>query len=262
MVPLPQNLPLLVGVIGDQAEAIEKVLKGCPLDQALDALGKHWKVKVWFSQEVEVRTISRVFTEVVKDGSVYKTWKSYNKSTVHIFNFITIYHGMLLYQPTRKSRMGYHFPSLELVTKYEPVLPVQTKDEFESVAEFATRFDRRFITESEIQKLWAGTSAQHGGKYTPSDFHRLGPQGKRVLYNFLRLFMDVEDTEGKYYFERSGHKCLEQYHNTHSNGGRDIKISHTLGQGYVYYASEFKGCGNGSYGLIANENEFLHLEND
>lgn len=259
---IPENLLLLVGLVsGDQATAVEKVLKGCPLVEALDALGRHWKVKVWFSQEVEIRTISHVINREVKEGYTSKTWKSYNISNVQVFNSILLHHGTLVYKATRNARHGYYFPSLELVTRYEPVIPVQTKDEFSSLAEFASHFDRRFITESEIQKLWAGTSAQHGGKYKPSDFRRFGPQGKKVMEQFLQLFADV-NTEGKCYFDHSGRKHLEQYHNTDHHSGRDIKISHTLGQQYVHYASEFMRCGNGSYGLIANKNEFLHLEND
>lgn len=31
---------------------------------------------------------------------------------------------------------------------------------------------------------------------------------------------------------------------------------------YVYYSSEHMGCLNGRYGLIANRNEYLWLEDD
>jgi hypothetical protein len=262
MVTIPKNLPLFVGVVsGDQAEAVEKVLKGCLLQEALATLGKFWKIRVWFSQEVEIKTINHVVSKEVKEGSTYRTWKSYNKSNVQVFNSIVLHHGKLLYCTTRSSRMGYWFPSLDLVTRYEPVIETSRADEFRSLADFASRFDRRFINESEIQSLWNSTSAQHGGKYKPSDFHRFGHRGKQVMDRFLQLFVDV-NTEGKCYSERSGHLCLEQYHNTNYHSGRDIRITHTLGLGRVGYASEFMGCGNGSYGLVANKNEFLHLEND
>jgi hypothetical protein len=81
------------------------------------------------------------------------------------------------------------------------------------------------------------------------------------MEGFLRLFVDV-NTEGKCYFDRSERKILTQDYQTHHHTGRDIEISHTLGHQYVYYASEFQGCGNGRYGLVANKNEFLHLEDD
>jgi len=79
---------------------------------------------------------------------------------------------------------------------------------------------------------------------------------------FLKLFVDL-NTEGKCYFEQSsGRKTLTQCHQTNHRLGRDITIEHTLGQGKVYYSSEYQGCGNGRYGLLANKNEFLWLEDD
>lgn len=247
---------------GNQAEAVEKVLKGCSVVEGLTYLGRFWKVKVWFNQEVEIRTITRIIKEKQSDGTTIRIRTNYNKSNVHVFNAIRFRpDGSVLYCLTRNSRRGFYFPRLDTVVKYEPVIENPEVDEFRDYEHFAGRFDRRFITESEIQKLWAGTSAQHGGKYKPSDFRRLGPQGKQVMRQFLGLFVNV-NTEGKCYFERSGHKTLEEYHNTSHRIGRDIRITHTLGRGSIYYASEFKGCGNGSYGLIANQNEFLHLEDD
>jgi hypothetical protein len=259
---IPKNLPLLVGLVsGDKAAAVEKVLKGCPLQEALAALGKFWKIKVWFNQEVEIKTINHVVSKEVKEGSTYRTWKSYNKSNVQVFNSIVFYRGQLLYCTTRKSHTGYSFPSLDSVIKYEPVIETSGAEEFSSLAEFASRFDRRFINESEIQSLWNSKSAQHGGRYKPSDFRRFGHRGKQVMERFLQLFVDV-NTEGKCYSDRSGHKCLEQYYATNYHSGRDIRITHTLGLGRVGYASEFMKCGNGSYGLVANKNEFIHLEDD
>ncbi len=269
MVPLPPNLPLLVGLGGNKAAAVERVLKGCPLPVALAALGRHWKVKVWFNQVHDFQILRRVVTSKVGDATT-KSWKSWERSDVHVFNCICLHNGgsVLLYKTTRNARTGYYFPSLDSVVRYEPVIEPEKKDEFSSLAEFASRFDRRFITESEIQKLWAGHSAQHGGKYKPSDFRRIGPEGKKVLNSFLLLFADV-DTEGKCYLvrhlavgDKPQRKSLDSCHLSHHRLGRDIRISHTLGVGYVGYSSEFHGCANGSYGLLANKNEFLHLEND
>jgi hypothetical protein len=276
MVPIPRNLPLLVGqTTGDQAEAVAKVLKGdLPLDQCLDALGRYWKIKVWFNREYDFQ----VLPHWVKNGDT-KHWKRHERSNVHVFPCVCLSYkafsswsnlpdqefqpvpGTLLYQTTRNSSYGYYFPSLNTVIKYEPVIKIRRKDEFSSYEDFARKFDRRFITESEIQKLWNGTSAQHGGKYVPSDFKRIGPAGRKVLNQFLQLFADV-NTEGKCYSLRSNNKVLESYHHTSCQLGRDIRISHTLGQGKVYYSSEFKGYGNGRYGLLANKNEYLHLEDD
>jgi hypothetical protein len=242
-------------------------MKGCPLAEALDALGRHWKIKVWFDKEQDISTLRHAVISKVGDDTV-KSYTSHRVSNVHIFNQIVLYRGTLLYKTTRNAHHGYHFPNLESVIKYEPVLQPETKDEFSSLAEFASRFDRRFITESEIQKLWAGYSAQHGGKYKPSDFHRIGPEGKKVLNSFLQLFADV-NTEGKCYQVRhlvvgakEQRRSLDSYHLSHHRLGRDIRISHTMGIGHVSYSSEYHGCGNGRYGLLANKNEFLWLEDD
>ena len=42
--------------------------------------------------------------------------------------------------------------------------------EFKGIEEFAKRFDKRFITLEQINKLWNSKSAQHGGKYNKKDF--------------------------------------------------------------------------------------------
>ena len=120
---------------------------------------------------------------------------------------------------------------------------------------FAARFDRRFISDSMIQDLWNSKSAQHGGKYDLSDFHKIGPKGKRVLDLFLRLFIDI-NTEGSCYFERTieekKFKTLSQRLGSHHHLGRDITIEHTLGIPRVSYSSEYHNCANGRYGLSAN----------
>jgi hypothetical protein len=263
MIPLPQNLPLLIGVKGPQAEALEKILKGCSLSETLAALGKFWKIKVWFSQDVEIRVFPRVIKrEEEEDGSILRTWRSnYKKSNVHLLNKIALgYDGSLIYCLTKNARQGFHLPRLDLITQYEPVIKT---DEFRDYDHFASKFDRRFINESEILKLWNSHSAQHGGKYKPSDFHKYGPQGKKVLKDFLRLFMDV-NTEGKCYVAngtQTGSKTLSQRYNTNHHTGRDISIAHTLGQEWVRYISVSFRI-HGSYGLVANMNEFLPLEND
>jgi|WetSurMetagenome_2_1015567.scaffolds.fasta_scaffold244894_2 hypothetical protein len=258
---IPENLTLLVGqVSGDQATAVEKVFKGCSLAEALIELGRHWKLRVWFDREHTFRCLRRSVTSKVGEATV-KSFTEHKTANVYTFASIILYQGMLYYRTTRNSRKGYQFPSLDTVIKYEPVLQPETKDEFNTLAEFASRFDQRFITQSEISRLWAGTSAQHGGKYKPSDFHRIGPQGKKVLNSFLQLFVDV-NTEGKCYCVRGDQRSLESYHHSQHQLGRDIRLSHTLGKGYVRYSSEYPGRGNGRYGLLANKNEFLWLEDD
>jgi hypothetical protein len=264
--PVPENIPLLTGLKEDQAAAVEKVLKGCNLYEALTGLGRFWKIKVWFNCEHEIKTVNHIIKKE-EEGRTTRYYKSYNKGTVHVFNSIMDNNGALLYKTTRTGRFGYYFPSLESVVKYEPVIAdsVTLSREFKSYEQFARKFDRRFITESEIQNFWNSKSNQHGGRYKPSDFHKIGPRGKYVLENFLRLFVNVE-TEGKCYLENEyngkKYKFLTERYHSNCHLGRDITISHTLGQPIVHYSSEYPGCGNGRYGLLANKNEFLWLEDD
>jgi hypothetical protein len=242
---LPENIPLLVGLTGDKAAAVEKVLKGCPLEDALVALSKFWKIKIWFKQEQEVIIRNRRYLR-----------------SVHIFNKFFMGNS-LCYCPSKSSRHGYLFPNINTIEKYEIVLDAKARDEFKTYEDFYKKFNKRFITDAEIQKLWNSTSAQTGERYRPSDFKRIGPQGLKIMKMFLEFFVDV-NTEGKHYDPRSdGKKSLAQrYYSPAGFSGRDISIYHTMGKPFVYYSSEFAGRSNGTYGLVANEKEFLHLEND
>jgi hypothetical protein len=252
---LPENIALLVGLTGDKATVVEKVLKGCPLDEALIALGKFWKLKVWFKQEQEVIIRKRRYLRSVHVFNKFSRGKRFFMGRIS-----------LCYCPSKSSRHGYLFPDINTIEKYEIVLDAKAKDEFRTYENFAKKFNTRFITEAEIQKLWLQKSAQTGERYRPSDFKRIGPLGLRLLENFLKFFADV-NTEGKYYDPRSdGKKSLEQRYESQAHTGRDITIHHTMGRPFVYYSSESYGIKSngtyGIYGLIANEKEFLHLEND
>jgi hypothetical protein len=267
MVPIPDNLALLVGLPSPQADVIERILKGqTDLKTNLLDLSKFWKIKVWFNQPTEIHTIPQWVTSIDAEGKVWKSRTRSKTDTVHVIaRFFQTDWEKLCYLPRRNVRRGFHFPELDTVVKYEPVIE-DNKDKFSSYEKFAAKFDRRFMPESEIQSLWNSRSGQHGGQYKPSDFHRIGPQGKRVLSNFLRLFVDW-NTEGKCYIEHKYDdgkitKTLSERHKTYHRLGRDITIEHTLGIPRVFYSSEYQGCGNGRYGLLANKNEFLWLEDD
>lgn len=265
---LPENIGLMVGLKDDnQAAIIERVLKGQSLQDNLIDLSTYWKIKVWFNKPTEIRTpptwINKVVTE---DGWTSKTRKYVNVKTEHVIAkfFRSVSSGNFCYMTKRTNRRGYIFPSLESVVKYEIVQDTRD-DEFKSYEKFAAKFDRRFITDSQIQGLWNSKSAQHGGRYSPSDFHKIGPKGKRVLNQFLQLFVDI-NTEGSCYFEQTYKgqttKTLSQRLGSYHHFGRDITIAHTLGLPRVSYSSEYHNCGNGRYGLLANKNEFLWMEDD
>jgi hypothetical protein len=272
MVSIPENLPLLIGTVPDyQAAVVERILKGqIDLRTNLIDLGKFWKVKIWFDQKMDICVLPHWHINADNNSKTYITRVHTNE---HIFNCITTAQGtgMLLYGTSRKARRGYYFPDLSTVTKYEPVIDspqIRNRTRtFEDYEQFKAKFDPFFITETEILRLWNGTSSQHGGKYMPADFHKIGPRGKHVLERFLKSFKGITSTDyaGYRVTENKGVMTqaylVESYNSCH-HLGRDIKIEHRAGNDFVWYSSEYSGCGNGRYGLIANRNEFLWLEDD
>ena len=71
MIPVPENMPLLVGVSGSgRAGVVERILKGeqTDLKTNLFELGRYWKVKVWFNEEIDIRVQSHVIKKEFKDG--------------------------------------------------------------------------------------------------------------------------------------------------------------------------------------------------
>jgi hypothetical protein len=250
---LPSNLAL-IALRPECSEDAAKILKGeGSLEDHLVWLSNYFPIRVWF-----------------KDPTQVVVQRSYKSVTEHVFRrfFKNNAGSALCYMPRKTGRKGYYFPSTDSVVKYEPVISAETKNEFSSYQQFEKKFDKRFITEPEILKLWNGTSGQHGGKYRKSDFHRLSKYGLRVMEDFIQYFKDVTKGGGVGYTDSSvspGVKYREARYTSMSHErsfGRDIKISHQTNCDYVYYASEYPGCGNGRYGLIANAKEFLWLEDD
>jgi len=242
---LPQNLPLLMADANkQQAQVLEKVAQGSlsPVE-CLAELGKHWRIRVKFSQPIDIRTR----TTKVKQADGSYLWRQHVHTDNHVFfKFFLAPHAGLCYGIGR--RHGHPFP-LQFMTHYEP-LPNKAKV-FKDYEHFKAKFDMRFITEAEIQKLWSTPSSQTSEQYKPSDFHGIGPRGKQILKEFLYTFVNV-NTTGE----------LSRHYTAYRHSGRDITITHNAGRPYVYYSSEYPGCGNGRYGLLANCQEFLHLEDD
>jgi hypothetical protein len=267
MVPTPENIPLLIGhVTENQAPVIEAILKGrTDLQKNLLELGYHWDVKVWFKDPVEIYRIPRWIKKKEEDGRVSVTRTRNHTSSVHVFHGFFTSNEKLCYKFRRTGRHGGHFPSLELVTRYEPV--IASHDEFTSYEQFKAKFDLNFITEDQILGLWTSKSGQHGGQYKPSDFRSIGPRGKEVLRRFLMTFKGVSSTDTTGYHQYGNPPSWSLSEKFYSNSpnqtfGRDVSISHTLGIPRVYYSSEYPGCGNGRYGLLVNKNEYLWIEDD
>src|SRR5512136_2971483 len=135
MIPVPENLPLLVGqnLPSHQLDVVERILKGqTDLKTNLIDLGKHFKVRVWFDREIDIRVMPRWVKENDPDYGSCRTCKRHVRASVHVFNYICTAASnsqRLLYGTSKKARQGFDFPSLELVTRYEPVIPAATADE-------------------------------------------------------------------------------------------------------------------------------------
>ena len=244
--PLPENLALLIGGLApDQAEVVERIYKGQTLRDNLLDLSKFWKVKVWFDREIDIRIQQhKMFINKDEDGTKHFLYKSHVHTNTHIFHRInTATDGTLIYATSKASRrQWYYFPCMNWVVKYEPVIEKERSQEFKTYEQFKAKFDPFFITEAEIQKLWNERSAQHGGRYQPSDFHKIGPRGKGVLKDFLRNFKGILSTDpnaflGYHTYDNSLY--LEGLYNSYRHTGRDIKISHRAGNGFVWYSSEY-----------------------
>jgi hypothetical protein len=276
MVPIPQSLGLLVDLDADRSAVIEAILKGREDVQTnLIELSRFWKVRIWFKAPIKIQTVQRKHKVALSASEVASgytgAWQhlSSNEGVVHVFSGFFLHGSTLCYTIKRGGRRGYPFP-VALIDRYEPVIDglVDKTKAFATFEQFSKKFDPLFITATEIQRLWNGTSSQHGGKYIPADFHKMGPVGRKVMVEFLRQFNGVTNTDTASYRESVGQDgkpstyYLSAEHQSYRHPGRDIRISHRMGLGYVHYSSEYAGCGNGRYGLVASRSEFLWLEDD
>ena len=258
---MSNNLPLLVGKSQEQDSAISTILSRGDdtlknLTENLILLTRFVKVKVFFDKEITVRLNNRI-------GNI---GKNLSELVVGKF-FIGERSGALAYS-TRHNyvRSGYVFPWLANIRSYEPVVGKQPSNmAFSSLKAFQKRFDPRFISEDLIAELYNSKSAQTGERYTPKDFKPVGPKGKEVVKYFLSMFKSINEETSFYHDRRIGDETIKEvraYKGQSYRSGRDITVSHTLGQDKVFFSSEFSGCLNGQYGLLATENTYLHLEND
>jgi len=217
-------------------------------------LGRWWRIDVTFDRPVEIRVSSRKVKRVSR----------------HTFaGFFDSASAGLCYAIRRPLSTGYHFGFVPMVVSYRLVDASTVggrEDRFKDFEAFARRFDRRFITDSYIRKLWDTGSPQHGGQYTPSDFHAIGPKGRRVVGSFLKRFAGLNTPEpgNTWYSPGFEGKGYVLYVEEPADGrmGRDIHVEHKIGVPCIPYASEEPGCGNGRYGVLATEKTFLWVEDD
>ena len=251
---MTKDLLLHIGESPPLDKTIEEILKrGNESRQDillnLVQLSRFGKVRVWFRKPVCIKT-TRGRRELSRH--TFSGFRGHNDPNTSLY-YLTHERGRYMYP----APVGF-FEHLE---RYELAL---NKDQFKSFEEFRKKFDTHFITEDEIKRLWYSKSSQHGGQYRPSDFRRFGKVGSLVMADFLRDFQGISAPPGPGYTQsqHGDYKILYAQHHTWHHLGRDISITHQTNRPYVYYSSEYQGCGNGRYGLIANKNSFLWLEDD
>ena len=253
MIPFKNNIPTMLGISKDADHAIAAALKSdTSLEDAVTRLSWHFKIRIRFDHPLQLRKL-----------------KGFKTNSTHTFSrFFVSENGHLCYAPTSRGKWGHRLPLAQLGVEYLELL--RNNHEFKSYDEFKARFDPRFIKEVGIQSLWNSKSSQHGGQYNRGDFKKLGKQGKRLMKRFLQNFTNI-DTVPSTARERSGLfqqsnstpiKVYSEKHHTDHRLGRDISISYQSNSPYLYYSSEYMGCGNGDYGLIVNESTYLYLERD
>lgn len=277
VIPIPMNLPLLLNdTRPGTGAAIAQVMSGnLDLLHQLDVLNKFWRIKVWFAKDVFLKVPRHWVVNKVEGNVTTKSYITSKTTSYHVFNkkSILYYNDILLYVLRVNARQGYHFPT-GYVIKYEPVPEADhgKKDyEFSTYEQFKAKFDPAYITEDEMIKLWNEKSPQTCNRYNKKDFRKISPRGKIAVDRFLLSFRGVTNADPITYKQTSDFfKKEEKYHllkvYEHATSvvrtARDVTVSHRLGNPYIHYASEYAGTGNGSYGILANKNEYLHTEDD
>lgn len=257
---IPDNIALFLDEANPgRKQALAKALAS-PEDTEsnLIALGSSgWKIRVMF-KEPQCISLNRWRSKEVKEY----IFAGFFLSRCGTFCYATrrSEHGRLF-----GFRVGFGF--LDNILRYN--LVDRSIRNFSNYAQFARRFDRRFITQTEIQRLWNSTSSQHGERYRPSDFHHIGSKGREVVRKFVERFAGIDATSPTVFYDkvcsvsgRNSHYLLTVYERAWRKSGRDITINHALGRPQVEYSSEYPGCGNGRYGILATSRTFLWLEDD
>lgn len=138
-----------------------------------------------------------------------------------------------------------------------------TDGEFSSFQEFRDMFDPRFISEEEVRRLYEKGSTAYNRPWRRSDFRKISGTAAQVMKRFLEKFVDIYTKTEHYKVDKySPQGRLDEYHKTWHHAGRDITVSHDFGKKWVSWSSEFQGCGNGDYYLVADKNTVLFIESD
>lgn len=175
-------------------------------------------------------------------------------------NSLFVKNDRIYYTKRKNARSGYSIPfSITSILLIEEDLKSIKPDKM-TFKSFEKKFDKRFISDEKIKKLF------EDGYGLKSNFKPIGKKGKRVMKKFLSCFKNIS-TSTEHYNKSSYSDCdvikVWEYSDDYTQKkGRDISISHQTNIDMVYYSSEYPGCGNGSYYIVANEKVVLYLEDD
>lgn len=249
------NLPLFIGQSDEQDAAIAAAMNGsASLEESLSRLSGYFRIRITFTEPVQIMR------------------KITNKHTFLCF-FLTK-EKRICYGNKRNAHSGRYFHHMNKIKDIEFI-----SEHFDSYEQFKRKFDPRFIKEERIKQLWEEGSPQHGGKYLKSDFRPLGKSGRELMKRFLKQFTTVGEKTSYYHrapkyepvnrntspLKDQGYDVLAHYHYTNSTSrqaGRDLTISASTQAPCVWYSSEYPGCGNGDYGIIATKSNYLYIEKD
>jgi hypothetical protein len=253
-VPIPSNLGLLLPFLDTEAKKqdVRPLFEGeTDVLKNILTLSKHWRLRIKFDTPVRVQLNRRRSQEV----------------TEHVFHgfFWSKTHNRLCYANRRPHRIGYTFHWLHNVVSYEPVLDTKTKDKFTGYDQFQAKFDRRYITDAEIQTLWNMGSTHHSGQYRPSDFKPFTKIGKDLMKRFDAEYTGIgqppSTPDSGYEAKAGGSKYYlsKRYYSWDDSRG-DSTISYETTMEYVLYSlCHGKNQKRGKYGLIATKNTYLQL---
>jgi hypothetical protein len=213
---------------------------------------RNCRLRLKFSEPVP-----SIFTQFLRGEDV-------TEITVDHFFVNNITDAPMIYATNRSNaRYGRRFTS-NYIEKLLSVEPVHRMNQaIVTYEKFLKYFDLKYIAEEKVMSLWNDRGTRTWRK---KDFKPMGSTAKRTFTEFNERFKGITDIaselSGAYCNNGYGNKELRRHHSGYGNRSRDITVSHQQGTGYVYYASEFRGCGNGSYGFVARKNVWLHIEDD
>ncbi len=126
--------------------------------------------------------------------------------------------------------------------------------------QFWKKIDSRFMSKEKAREIFdKGIDTRKVSRW---NFRRITGKGRGLMERFLEKFKNVNKVTPYHSDSKYGYKILSEKSRAWGHRGRDISISHQTNVDCVFWSSEYPGCGNGAYYLVANEKEVLFLEYD